>query len=285
MQSPRIDATAVVHRERGAVAPDDARPGQTTLERIRARGTLRVGYDPAHPPFSFFNAKGQLVGLDVELAYSLAATLGLKLEFVPVAWRELPQALATNVVDLMPSVWYRPFWFPTVRLSEPYLVGTMALVTRDERRGEFASVDALHRSRGLRIGVPLDTSQVSASLARYFGGAEVTFVPMESAVPFLEGRHPDVDAYLMPAETGAAATLLHPQFSVVVPQPDPVTVPMAFGAALHSADLVDAVNQWIIYAKSEGAMKRGYDYWVLGKGAEPPRRRWSIMRNVLGWGA
>jgi hypothetical protein len=31
-------------------------------------------------------------------------------------------------------------------------------------------------------------------------------------------------------------------------------------------------------------MERGYDYWVLGKGAEEKRRRWSIMRDVLGWG-
>jgi ABC-type amino acid transport substrate-binding protein len=265
--------------------PPDAGPAATpTLQRLHARGTLRVGYDPHNAPFSFFNARDELVGLDTELAHGLAETLGLKLEFVPVAWRDVPKALSSNVIDLMPSVWYRPYWFPHLRLTEPYLVGTMALVTRDERRAEFASVEQLHRSRGLRIGVPLDSSQVSASLKRYFGDADVTFVPMESPRAFFEGGGPALDAYLMPAETGAAATLLHPQFSVVVPQPDPVTVPMAFGAALHSPDLVDAVNQWIVYAKSEGAVKRGYDYWVLGKGAEGPRRRWSIMRDVLGWG-
>jgi Na+/H+-dicarboxylate symporter len=284
MQSPRVLAPAVVHRDAGAVTPDAAPAGTPTLQRLRARGTLRVGFDPQHVPFSFFNGKGELVGMDVELAHGLAETLGLKLEFVPVAWREVPKALSDNVIDLMPSVWYRPYWFASLRLSEPYLVGTMALVTRDDRRTEFASVEALHRSRGLRIGVPLDVSQVSASLKRYFGDAEVTFVPMESPRTFFEGTDTGLDAYLMPAETGAAATLLHPQYSVVVPQPDPVTVPMAFGAALHSPDLVEAVNQWIVYAKSDGAMRRGYDYWVLGKGAEGPRRRWSIMRDVLGWG-
>jgi ABC-type amino acid transport substrate-binding protein len=283
MQSPRVLTPAVVHRDPGAVPPDAAAAATPTLQRLRARGTLRVGYDPHHVPFSFFNTRGELVGLDVELAHGLAETLGLKLEFVPVAWRDVPKALASNVIDLMPSVWYRPYWFAALRLSEPYLVGTMALVTRDERRAEFATVAQLHRSRGLRIGVPLDTSQVSASLKRYFGDAEVTFVPMESPRAFFEGGGSELDAYLMPAETGAAATLLHPQFSVVVPQPDPVTVPMAFGAALHSPDLVDAVNQWIVFAKSEGAMKRGYDYWVLGEGAQGPRRRWSIMRDVLGW--
>jgi hypothetical protein len=39
----------------------------TALERIRAGGTLRVGYDPDNLPMSFFNRDGQLAGLDVEL--------------------------------------------------------------------------------------------------------------------------------------------------------------------------------------------------------------------------
>lgn len=88
----------------------------------------------------------------------------------------------------------------------------------------------------------------------------------------------------MPAESGSAMTLLHPEYSVVVPQPDPVTIPTGFGTALHSGDLVEAVNEWIVFAKGEGMVKRAYDYWVLGKGAEEKRRRWSIMRDVLGWG-
>jgi Na+/H+-dicarboxylate symporter len=275
---------AIVHKDLSTVPLEPPRAGAPTLERVRARGTLRVGYDPGHAPFSFFNEAGELVGLDVELAASLAEALGVKAEFIPVAWRELPQMLAGNVVDVMPSVWYRPFWFASVRLSEPYLMGTMAIVTRDERRHEFASVASLHRSRGLRVGVPIDTSQIRYSIERYFGGADVEFVPMESSAPFFEGRTPELDAFLMPAESAAAATLLHPQFSVVVPQPDPVTIPSAFGTALHSGDLVNAVNEWIVFAKSEGAIQRAYDYWVLGKGAEEKRRRWSIMRDVLGWG-
>ena len=284
MQTSRSAPPAIVHKDRSSIRDDALAGDVTTLERIRARGTLRVGYDANHAPFSFFNANGELVGLDVELALGLAETLGVKAEFVPVAWRDVATLLAGNVIDVMPSVWYRPYWFASLRLSEPYLMGTVALVVRDERRHEFASIEALRRSRGLRIGVPLDVSQLRYSLTRYFGDADVTFVPLESPAGFFEGRHTELDAFLMPAESGAAATLLHPRFSVVVPQPDPVALPMAFGVAPRSEDLLHMVNEWIVFAKSEGAMKRGYDYWVLGRGAEERRRRWSIMRDVLGWG-
>ncbi|MCM5570083.1 cation:dicarboxylase symporter family transporter [Burkholderiaceae bacterium FT117] len=284
MHASRSEAPNLVHRDLSNLKQDPELEGLSPIQRIRARGTLRVGYDPGNLPFSFFNADGDLVGLDVELAQAFAESIGVVAEFVPVAWQELPRMLASDTIDLMPGVWYRPFWFSSVRLSEPYFEGTMGFVVRDARRHEFASTDTLRRRRGLRIGVPLDPDQVRASLERYFGSARVDFVPLESAAPFLEGRHPELDAFLMPAEAGAAATLLHPEYAIVVPQPNPVRVPTAFGAAPDARDLIETVNEWIVFAQSSGRIREAYDYWVLGQGAEPKGRRWSILHDLLGWG-
>jgi Na+/H+-dicarboxylate symporter len=283
MHAPRETTSALVHKDLTTVRREDGANRAPTLQQVRERGSLRVGYAPSNLPFSFFNADGELVGFDIDLTQSLAEALGVKAEFVPVAWRELPKMLAEGVIDVMPSVWYRPFWFPSLRLSAPYLTGTMGLAVRDERRHEFASVDALRLSKGLKVGVPLDIRQIEFSMARYFGGADVQFVTIESWVPFFEGRHPELDAFLVPAENGAAWTLLHPEYTVVVPQPDPVKIPSAFGLSLEAADLTDAVNEWVVFATNEGAVQRAYDYWILGQGAEDERRRWSIVRDVLGW--
>jgi ABC-type amino acid transport substrate-binding protein len=200
-----------------------------------------------------------------------------------VRWDELATVLADGLIDVMPGVWYRPYWFSALRLSEPYRVGTMGMVVRDERRHEFASVESLRRSRGLRIGVPLDSAQVAFSVARYFGKAPVELVPLPTAAPFFEGRHPDLDGYLMPAEGASAWTLLHPELTVVVPQPDPVKIPTGFGLPLDARDLADAVDEWVVFATSEGLVQRAHEYWVLGKGAEEKSPRWSILRDVLGW--
>jgi hypothetical protein len=133
------------------------------------------------------------------------------------------------------------------------------------------------------VGVPLDARQLAVSLGRYFGDAPVDVVEFESAGKFFEGPHPEIDAFLMPAEGAAAFTLLHPEFAVVVPQPDPVRLPYAFGLAPSAERMADAVNEWIVFAQSEGAIQRAYDYWILGRGAERKTPRWSILRNVLGW--
>ena len=84
----------------------------------------------------------------------------------------------------------------------------------------------------------------------------------------------------MPAEGGAAFTLLHPEFTVVVPQPDPVKLPYAFGLAPDAERMADAVNEWIVFAQSEGAIRAPTTTGFSGSGAEdtapalvdPPQR-------------
>jgi len=282
MHASRATSELVVRRERRADLPGPAPDGRV-LDRARRRGTLRVGYDPDNVPFSFFNADGQLVGFDVELAENLASSFKLKAEFVPVSWTELPAMLANGEIDVMPGMWVRPYWFTSLHLSNPYFTGTIGLIVRDERREEFASIDALRHRRGLRVGVPLDRTQLAVSMERYFGGSDAEFITVESTGRFFAERHRELDAFLAPAEGAAAGTLLHPEFTVVVPQPNPVRLPYSFGMTLDAEDISDAVNEWVVFATSEGAISRAYDYWILGRGAEANTPRWSIVRNVLGW--
>ena len=285
MHAPRHDATPTVHRDRTALALDEAPVGLRALERIRSRGTLRIGYDPENLPFSFFNLDDELVGLDVELSLELADALGVQAEFVPVSWSELGDELDRGLIDVMPGMWYRPFWFDSLRLSEPYFTATVGIVVPDDRRHDFATIEAIREQRGLRIGVPLDIRQLEFALDHYFGGADVEFVTVKpSAATFFAGSVPDLDGFVMPAESGAAWTLIHPKFTVVVPQPEPVKLPTAFGVARGADDLLAVVDEWVVYANSEGIPDRAYRYWILGRGAEATGRRWSILHDVLGWG-
>ena len=55
------------------------RESASMLDAIRSRGRIRVGYVDGALPYSYFNARGDLVGFDVEMAYTLAAELGLEM--------------------------------------------------------------------------------------------------------------------------------------------------------------------------------------------------------------
>ena len=281
MHKPQLAQDTIVRRQ--PLAPDAAYAGLAPLERIRARGSLRIGYDADNLPMSFFNIDDELVGFDVEISEQLARALDVRAEFIPVQWAELPGLLAEGVIDVMPGTWYEPYWFSSLRLSQPYFTVTMGFAVRDERRHEFSSVASLRRSSGLRIGVPLDERQTSTSIRHYFAGSDTEFITMDFWRPYFEGRHPEIDAFLVPAEHASAWSLLYPQYTAVVPLPDPVEVPSAFGLAREPGELVDVVNEWVVFAEKTGVIQRSYDYWILGQGAQKPEPRWSIMRNVLGW--
>lgn len=277
-----------------AVAPFDIladRPPPATrfdvdaLQRVRERGALRIGFIADNLPFSFFNDAGELVGFDVELAARLAAGLGVRAEFVEVDWPVVPDLLVTGVIDVMPGVWYRPNWFGRLQLSAPYLEGTVAFATRDARRHDFDTIDKLRRSTGLKIGIPLDRRQVQHSIARYFGDAPVEFVLIEYWGPYFEGEYPELDAFLMPAEHASGWSLLHPEYTVVVPQPNPIRMSTAFGVAMGTRTLANAINEWVEFANDTGDIRRAYHHWILGEGAVDHSPRWSILRDVFGWGA
>ncbi len=73
-----------------------------TWTRVEQSGVLRVGLDPTYPPFENGD-RGQLVGLDVDLARALGEQLGVEIEFVYFGYDGLYDALGTGQVDVLLS--------------------------------------------------------------------------------------------------------------------------------------------------------------------------------------
>ena len=283
MHLQREPMPAVVHK-----TPPPATPGMgvvPALERIRARGTLRVGFIPDMMPYTFINAHGELVGFDVELAGRLARDLGVeKLEFVPTDWGSMPELLANGAIDVMMSVPYAVYWLRDLRYSVPHIDGIFGFVVRDERREEFATLDEIRQSKGLTIGIPASTDFMQDRIRSYLGPVDATFVSLSTPREFFEGRRRDIDALFVRAEVGSAWTLLYPEYSVVVPQPVLYKAPAGIAVSRASADLAEFINNWLVIQQASGGVQRAYDYWVLGRGAEQKKPRWSILRDVIGVG-
>jgi polar amino acid transport system substrate-binding protein len=56
------------------------------LDRITASGVIRVATDPAWPPYSWRNDKGEWQGFDAAVATEISKRMGVKLEFVTPNW-------------------------------------------------------------------------------------------------------------------------------------------------------------------------------------------------------
>jgi cyclohexadienyl dehydratase len=75
-------------------------PTTTRLDAIVAGGILRVGLTEDYRPFSFADASGKVEGIDVDMAMSLAQSLGVKLDVVKTSWSTLRSDLETNSFDI-----------------------------------------------------------------------------------------------------------------------------------------------------------------------------------------
>ena len=266
-------------------APFDpySRMDLTPLKRIRARQTLRVGYQHGRLPFSFRNRQGDLVGFDIEMVSRMAEDLGVRLEFVPIQLDGFDTQLASGDVDLVPSVAYTHHWVARVRLSAPYMDGTIGLLVRDSRRDEFANLESIAGHERLKIGIPGRAELYEDYVQALVGSTPYELVNLESWQDYFDGQHPEIDAVLGLAEVATAWSLLHPEYSVVIPRDAVIRRPLGFATALDAADFAEFVDEWIVLQQARGDIQKAYDYWILGKGAEARPPRWSIARDVLGW--
>jgi ABC-type amino acid transport substrate-binding protein len=72
----------------------------TRLDAIVGAGALRVGLTEDYRPFSFADASGKVNGIDVDMAMSLAQSLGVRLEIVKTSGSTLKSDLETNSFDI-----------------------------------------------------------------------------------------------------------------------------------------------------------------------------------------
>jgi len=67
-------------------------------------GVLRVGIDSGKVPYAGVDTKGNIVGIDVDVAAAIAQELGLKLEIVDTAGRSAEAMLSEGAVDMVMDI-------------------------------------------------------------------------------------------------------------------------------------------------------------------------------------
>jgi Na+/H+-dicarboxylate symporter len=274
----RPAANAIVQRAR---LDEHSGAGPDVLEAIRSRGRLRVGYLPRALPFAFFNERDELVGYDVELAHHLAGELRVDLEFVPVDRNGLDEDLASGYCDIvMSGVPVTTDRASRTLMSTAYLDETLAFVVPDATRDQFATWEGM-RSRGaITIAVP-DLPYYVEKLRLLLPKAVLR--RMDDVSDVFASRSPDVDGVALPAERGSAWTLIHPAYTVVVPAPGVVKIPLAYAIAQQDRRFGELVNTWIELKRKDGTLDELYQYWILGRDRAARPTRWSIIRDVLHW--
>jgi Na+/H+-dicarboxylate symporter/ABC-type amino acid transport substrate-binding protein len=259
-----------------------AHAGRSSLDRIRASGTLRVGYAPHVIPFSYFNNAGELVGYDIAYAYALARDLNVDLELVPFTdWSRLNTDLAAGAYDIaVGGIFLTAARLREATASRPYLQSQPALIVRDHDAARFLDGRALRQAQGLRIAA--FSSDILVPLARtLFPKGDVVVVPDYEALL----HDPSIDAALWTLDQARAWAASHPGFSAVVPSDFGTPFLMAYLMPPDSREFAVLVDQWLELQTTNGFQAAAKSYWLEAKPRTPQTPRWSILRNVLKWPA
>jgi Na+/H+-dicarboxylate symporter len=278
MELTRKQVPAVVNR---SFTPNQEMADSSPMNRIQRRGKLRIAYLSDSLPYAYFNSRGKLVGLDVDMAHQLAADMGVSLEFIHLDRTKIKEQFTESGCDiLMSGLAVTTDRAREMLLSTSYLDEHMAFITPDHRRGDFLTRDSIHAHSGMRIGVP-NVPYYIAKLREYAPDARL--VTLQTLSKPFENSLDGLDAIVMTAERGSAWSLLYPRYSVVVPQPDVLTIPVAYAVGRNDQELLSFLNTWLELKKKDDTIRQLYDYWILGKNAERTVPRWSVVRNVLHW--
>ena len=272
---PRVEATILPDIPTGELTTDD----ESHTDTIRRRGALRVCVLANRLPYAYQDQQGRLKGFDVEMAHRLANDIGVRVEFVQVVLEQLPGVLDRGGCDLaMTGTPVTPLRASAMLFSEPYLDETLAWVVKDHLRDQFSSWDAIQALGAMRVGAPDVPYYVQVVRER---APALTIETLSTGDMTEFGKR--FDAFLMPAERGSVITMLQPEFTVVVPEPDLVKVPLAYPMSRHGHRWETFVNTWIELKRRDGTIDRLYRHWILGKGAVKTQPRWSVVRDVLHW--
>jgi len=262
-----------------AVEPEDL--SQDAVARILDRGVMRVGYSKGRLPWAFRNGEGELVGFDIEMARTLARELGVEVEFYRLSREEYAPALDAGRVDvIMSGIPLTTSMLAKMSFSRPYVDETIAFIVKDHLRQEFGSRDAVTELQSPQIAVP-DLPYYVEKLKRYLPDAEITVLP--DVRDFFRAEPGEFEALLYTAESGSAYSLVYPEFTVAVPRPDILKVPLAYAVRRGEEHMVEVLSAWIELKKRDGSIDTLFDHWVLGKAVHADTQRWSVWHDVLGF--
>lgn len=258
-------------------------PFERAVARIERRGVLRAGYIADRLPFTFHNERDELVGFDIELLGMLAREMGVELELVPLEWHTLKDQVNSGEVDIVGSMPMSTHMLIDLDLSDPYLPGAVSVVVRDHRRQEFSSLESIREMKKLVIAYPSPLDYIKPAFEQALSEVDISWRQINQFGEFFTQEGEEIDALVVEAEIGTAWTLLHPEYTIVVPKSSRLNVPLGFAVAAGEADFATFLDRWLAAKRSTGQIQKAYDYWILGEGAEPRPPRWSVAKDILGW--
>ncbi|KAK48468.1 ArtI protein [Caballeronia jiangsuensis] len=251
-----VQAGTVAGAKPAAPAPVAA---PSRLDDILARHTLRVCTTGDYKPYSFLRPDGQFEGIDIDLAESLAKSLGAKAEYVKTSWSNLMNDfvakcdIAVGGVSTTLERQKRAFF------TAPYMEDGKTPIVRCDDVDKYQTVAQIDQPNVRTIVNPGGTNERFAK--QFFPHSQLIEYPDNVTIfkQILEGK---ADVMVTDASETLLQQKLNPGLCSVHPDK-----PFQFGEKAYLLPRGDVpfqqyVDQWLHLARSSGEFQAVYDKWL-----------------------
>ena len=115
------------------------------MDRILKTGELIIGTSGAQPPMTAITQKGEIIGLDADIARAMAAAFGVKVKFKILPFADLLPALEAGQMDMiLSSMTITPTRNRKVVFVGPYLVSGKGILTLSDRYAALQQATGLN---------------------------------------------------------------------------------------------------------------------------------------------
>lgn len=234
--------------------------GSAVLGRIVKDQKLRVGISGSQPPLNFKSKGGELMGLEVDLARGLAATMGVEVLFVQKPFGELLDAVANGEVDLvMSGMTITPERNMRVAFVGPYHLSGKSILTKSSTLAAAQDAEDLDATQ-------LKVSALRGSTSERFVKAvlpKAEFVATDTYDEAVQAVIDDkVQAMVADMEACVLAVLLNPRANLTMSQ-RPLTVePIGIAVAPGDPLLVNFLENTLGALEATGLLEALRGRWL-----------------------
>jgi cyclohexadienyl dehydratase len=229
------------------------------LDEVIASGTLRACTTGDYKPYSFYRPDGQFEGIDIDMAESLAHSLGVKAEFVKTSWSNLMNDFVAKCDIGIGGVSTTLDRQKRAFFTEAYMIDGKTPIVRCDDVSKYLTVAQIDQSSTRVIVNPGGTNEKFAK--QFFPHANLTVYP-DNVTVFKQILAGKADVMVTDASETLLQQKLNPGLCSVHPDK-----PFQYGEKawlVPRGDVVfqQYVDQWLHLARATGEYQAIQDKWL-----------------------
>lgn len=233
------------------------------MDKILKSKELVVGTSGAQPPLTAITKKGDVVGLDIDIAKAIAEAMGVKIKFITLPFNELLPALEDGDVDMVISgMTTTPERNKKVAFVGPYYVSGKGILAVAKKYSAMQNAEGLNSIHVAVAALKDSTSMQYAKTVIPKADLTITF-SMDKAIDLLfEGK---VDVVVADFPFCALAAYRYPGKNLIAGE-SPLTFEPLGIAFSEDTLLINWVENFLVTLQGSGELKKMAEKWFTGGG-------------------